>query len=176
MQPSPMAILRQSASASCDRNSPKSKWTLCLAHTMKTAKIASTTRPTTSCFFFKDRSRSSTRRSFPVYRAGRRRIRCEAVPAVVRCIKGIAPERQSAASGRPSGLGGDPLARQNATIELVDDARDVEAGFAIRRDAVVLLHRGGAGVVRGQRKREIVMVSSEQLVEIRRAAIHVLPG
>ena len=61
------------------------------------------------------------------------------------------------------GLG---FAGQHAAIELVDDARHVGLGLVIRGDAVVLVDRGGAGVVGGEGESQIVVILGEQGVEI----------
>ena len=43
------------------------------------------------------------------------------------------------------------LAGQDAAIEFVDDASDIGASFVVRRNAVILVDRIGAGVIGGQR-------------------------
>ena len=68
------------------------------------------------------------------------------------------------------------LAGKDAAIELVNDACDVGAGFAVGRNAVILVHRVRACVIGGQRQSKVVVVAREQSVEIGRAAAHVLFG
>jgi hypothetical protein len=64
----------------------------------------------------------------------------------------------------------------DAAVELVDDAGDVGAGFAIGRDAVVAVNGVGAGVVGGESEGEVVVVAGEELVKIGGSALEVLGG
>ena len=68
------------------------------------------------------------------------------------------------------------FAGSNAAVEFVDDAGDIEARFAVRRDAVPAIDSGGAGVVGGEREGEIVVVALEQAVEVGGSAVYVLAG
>src|SRR4051812_26012105 len=63
-----------------------------------------------------------------------------------------------------------------AAVELADDASDIGAGLAIRRDAVVAVDGQRAGIVGGQGQRDVVAVAGQQSIEIRRAAADVLLG
>jgi hypothetical protein len=63
-----------------------------------------------------------------------------------------------------------------AAFELVHDANDVGAGFAIGGDAMVAVDGGRASVVGGEREGEIVVVAGQELVEVGGAAGDVLVG
>jgi hypothetical protein len=63
---------------------------------------------------------------------------------------------------------------QLAAIEIVNNAGDVAARLAIRRNAVILIDRGRPGVVRRQRECQVVVVALEQRVQIRGATVDVL--
>src|SRR5579862_215892 len=67
-------------------------------------------------------------------------------------------------------------AGRHAAVEFVDHARHVELGFAIGRDAMVLVYRGRSGVVGRQRQGEVVVVAGEQGVEVGGSALDVLIG
>ena len=81
-----------------------------------------------------------------------------------------------------SGCGGWSVGQgELAAVELVEDAGDVGAGFAVGRDAVVAVDGGGAGVVGGEGESEAVgvvagVVAGEELVEVGGAAGDVLVG
>ena len=74
------------------------------------------------------------------------------------------------------GFAGEGFSGEDAAIELVDDAGDVGAGFGVGGDAVVFVYCGGAGVVGGEGEGEIVVVMSEQGVEVGGSALDVLAG
>ena len=58
------------------------------------------------------------------------------------------------------------LARQHPPVELVNHPRHVGPRLAIRRNAVVPVHRLRSGVIRSQRQRQIVVIAGQQFVQI----------
>lgn len=60
------------------------------------------------------------------------------------------------------GVAGLSFAGEHAVIEFVNYAGDVDARFAVGRDAVIFVDRFGAGIVSSQRKGEVIVVASEQ--------------
>ena len=65
------------------------------------------------------------------------------------------------------------FARQYSAIELVNDTRHIDSSLAVRGNAVVLIHRLRTGVVGSQSQRHVVVVASEQRIQIRCPAAHV---
>lgn len=66
------------------------------------------------------------------------------------------------------------FAGQDATIEFMDDARDVGVSFGVWRNAVVASDRVRAGVIGGQRHCEIIVIAGEERVEVSGPAAHIL--
>src|SRR5437762_12145946 len=58
-------------------------------------------------------------------------------------------------------------------IEVIDNAADVRAGFAIWRHAVILLDPQRSGIVRSQCLGNIVVIQSEKVQKISRASLDV---
>src|SRR5919201_5739176 len=78
-----------------------------------------------------------------------------------RRLRGFALTRLSRWRGRKRHAFGYFLA-----IEIVNDVADVVPGFAIRRNAVVLLHAMRARVVGSERLAQVVVVLDEQLLQV----------
>jgi len=66
--------------------------------------------------------------------------------------------------------------RQFAAIEVGDNARDVAAGLAVRRNTVILLNALGAGVVSRQGLDGVAVVAQQQFAKIAAAAVDVRRG
>src|SRR5260370_14761134 len=64
--------------------------------------------------------------------------------------------------------------RLDPAIELMDNARHVEFGLAIGRNPMIFVHRRGTTIIGRQRRRQIVVIASQQSIEIRRPAAHIL--
>ena len=58
------------------------------------------------------------------------------------------------------------MARQNAAVELVDDARDVGLRLVVGGNSVVPGDSLGASIVGGQRESQVVAILGEQSVKI----------
>src|SRR5882724_8665548 len=64
--------------------------------------------------------------------------------------------------------------REFTTVELADNSSDIIPRLPVGRDAVVAIHRCGARVVSGEGKREVLVITREQLVQVGAATLEIL--
>jgi len=98
---------------------------------------------------------------------------------LLNCIElggGLAGWGRIEAAGGGAALAGQGFAGEDAAVELVDDARYVDAGFVVGRDAAVPIDGSRARVVGGESDGDVVVVAHEELVEIGGAATNVFVG
>ena len=68
------------------------------------------------------------------------------------------------------------LASDDATVELVDDTSYVGASLVVGRDTVVPVYCGGTGVVGSKGEGNVVVVATEQFIEVGGATADILIG